>query len=103
MWHGTHVGGARKVLEDGGFKESNDPTKHEFSLPGVYATTDARETLEPYAVSTLFTDKYHFDTPFVKPIFLVQAKHGDCLRRRGTEVVYRAGQLNIVELHLLRG
>jgi len=104
LWHGTHIGGARRVLWDGRFLESCDPQKHEFSLPGVYTSTNPMECLEPYAVSTMMTDVWHWATPYVKPIFLVQKKGSEGpVRVRGTEELYRAEQLEVVELHLLRG
>ena len=102
VFHGTHPGGARSILHEGCMRESSDTTVHELSMPGLYVTTKADETLEPYAISVMMTDKYSWSTPYVKAIFVLEPKRKP-LRVRLTEEVYRGQDLEILELHFLRG
>ena len=101
LWHGSHPGALQNVLREG-FKDSSNPEMHEFSVPGIYTSTDALDTLEPYAVSTQFKKKWSWDTPWVKVVLLVQSER-KYLRKRGSEEVYRASDVKLKEVHVLRG
>jgi len=103
IYHGTHLAAARSVLREGYFRDSEDAALHEFSLAGVYTTTDAFETLEPYAISVALTSAWSWTTPWVKCVFVLQPRAAFPLRKRHTEEVYRGQDLEILELHLLRG
>ena len=102
VYHGTHLAGARSVVREGYFRESNDSTIHEFSVAGIYTSTDASDILEPYAVSVMLTNAWSWSTPYVKCVFVLQPK-GTPLRTRSTEEVYRSEDIEIFELHFLRG
>ena len=82
VYHGTHLAAARSVLREGYFRESNDDTIHEFSLPGVYTSTDACYTLEPYAVSVMLRKAWSRTTPYVECVFVLQPRSAPLLKKR---------------------
>ena len=43
-----------------------------------------------------------WETPYVRVILLVQAT-GPCVRKRGSELIFRATQIRLKEVHIIRG
>ena len=101
LWHGTTAGGLRGILREG-FKESSDDALHEFSVSGFYATDNPQDALDPYAISTQFAETWCWEMPYVRVVLLVQAT-GPCIRKRGSEVIFRAAQIRLKEAHVIRG
>ena len=100
LYHGTHLGGVQGILRDGGFKDSADPSAHEFSMPGVYAVTNPFDTLEPYAVSVMMTAGCPWSswkTPYTKAILVVEADEHSLRAARGTEEVFCSRALRVLE------